>query len=156
MPMSTLQIGLMVLGGLLLLVMAAHAVWTARKNRPRQATPEEGATPGGSEAALGAGIEPGLDMAAFDVVNFPLPTPEKRPTMDALIDVIAPIALETPVSGDAALAAMPDSSGEMSSVAISATTPAMLKAATFLPCAAIRSANTVMSSCLAISAECTE
>jgi hypothetical protein len=107
MPMSTLQIGLMVLGALLLLAMAAHAVWTARKNRPRQAIPEEGAKPGGNEAALGAGIEPGLDMAAFDVVNFPLPTPEKRPTMDALIDVIAPIALETPVSGDAALAAMP-------------------------------------------------
>ncbi len=107
MPMSNLQIGLIVSGALLLLVMAAHAVWTARKNRPRQAIPEESAKPAGSEAALGGGIEPGLDMAAFDVVNFPLPTPEKRPTMDALIDVIAPIALETPVSGDAALAAMP-------------------------------------------------
>lgn len=107
MPMSTLQIGLMVLGGLLLLAMAAHALWTARKNRPRQATPEEGVKPASSEAVAGAGIEPGLDMAAFDVVNFPLPAPERRPSMDALIDVIAPISLETPVSGDAALVAMP-------------------------------------------------
>jgi hypothetical protein len=32
---------------------------------------------------------------------------EKKPSLDALIDVIAPIALENPVSGDAALVAMP-------------------------------------------------
>ena len=107
MPISTMQMGLVVLGGLLLLVMAVHAVWTARKNRPRQAIPEEGAKPASGEMPMGAGIEPGLDMAAFDVVNFPLPAQEKRPTMDALIDVIAPISLESQVSGDAALAAMP-------------------------------------------------
>jgi hypothetical protein len=37
----------------------------------------------------------------------PLAAPEKRPGLDALIDVIAPIALDGPASGDAALAAMP-------------------------------------------------
>ena len=37
----------------------------------------------------------------------PLPHPEKKPGLDALIDVIAPIALDGLVSGDAALAAMP-------------------------------------------------
>jgi hypothetical protein len=52
-------------------------------------------------------IEPGLDMAAFDVASFPLTAPERKLSLDALIDVIAPIALEGPVSGDAALAAMP-------------------------------------------------
>lgn len=37
----------------------------------------------------------------------PVPAPDRRPRMDALIDVIAPIALDQPVSGDAALAALP-------------------------------------------------
>jgi len=36
-----------------------------------------------------------------------LPQPEKRPALDALIDVIAAIEIDTPISGDAALAAMP-------------------------------------------------
>ncbi len=37
----------------------------------------------------------------------PLPAMERKPGLDALIDVLAPIAVEAAVSGDAALAAMP-------------------------------------------------
>lgn len=103
MSMSSLQIGLAVVGGLLLAAMVAHGAWMSRKNQPRQASPDEP----NAEPRLGGGIEPGLDAAAFDVASFPLPVLEKKPAMDALIDVIAPIALEGPVSGDAALAAMP-------------------------------------------------
>lgn len=36
-----------------------------------------------------------------------LPQPEKRPALDALIDVIAAVEIDSPISGDAALAAMP-------------------------------------------------
>ena len=36
-----------------------------------------------------------------------LPQPEKRPALDALIDVIAAVEIDAPISGDAALAAMP-------------------------------------------------
>ena len=36
-----------------------------------------------------------------------LPQPEKRPALDVLIDVIAAVEIDSPVSGDAALAAMP-------------------------------------------------
>ncbi|MDO8773430.1 MAG: cell division protein ZipA C-terminal FtsZ-binding domain-containing protein [Burkholderiaceae bacterium] len=101
--MSSLQIGLAIVGGLLLAAMVVHGAWTSRKNLPRQASPDEPNT----DPRLSAGIEPGLDAAAFDVASFPLPVLEKKPALDALIDVIAPIALEGPVSGDAALAAMP-------------------------------------------------
>jgi ZipA, C-terminal FtsZ-binding domain len=105
MQMSNLQIGLAALGGVWLLGMAVHALWSARKNQPRQATPREVTV---ADAAPGQpGTEPELDVAAFDVASFPLPSQEKRLAMDPLIDVIAPIALEGPVSGDAALAAMP-------------------------------------------------
>lgn len=107
MTMSNLQIGLAIVGALVLAAMAAHAAWMARKNQPRQATPMDADKGQGAELPADEGIEPGLDVAAFDVASFPLPMPEKRAAMDALIDVIAPIALEGVISGDAALAAMP-------------------------------------------------
>jgi FtsZ-interacting cell division protein ZipA len=43
-----------------------------------------------------------MESAASD-----LPQPEKRPALDVLIDVIAAVEIDSPVSGDAALAAMP-------------------------------------------------
>ncbi|BDU53052.1 MULTISPECIES: cell division protein ZipA C-terminal FtsZ-binding domain-containing protein [Limnohabitans] len=43
-----------------------------------------------------------MDSATAD-----LPQPEKRPALDALIDVIAAVEIDMPVSGDAALASMP-------------------------------------------------
>lgn len=107
MLMSNLQIGLAIVGALVLAAMAAHAAWTSRRNQPRQATSHDAIHGVNAESQVGAGIEPGLDVAAFDVASFPVPILEKRASMDALIDVIAPIALEGLVSGDAALAAMP-------------------------------------------------
>lgn len=101
--MSNLQIGLAVVGGLLLAAMLVHGAWTARKNLPRQASPDQPLI----EPHLGGPIEPRLDAAALDVASFPPPVLEKKPALDALIDVIAAIALDNPVSGDAALVAMP-------------------------------------------------
>lgn len=100
--MSQLQWGLIITGALVLLGVLVQNIWLARKNKPRQAEP----TQAGPEGAAGA-IEPTLDNPAFADAGFALPVPEKKPTLDALIDVIAPIALDGPVSGDAVLAAMP-------------------------------------------------
>jgi hypothetical protein len=97
--MSTLQIGLAVTGGLVLAAVVAHGAWTSRRNTPRQAQPEP--------AQVDPAIEPGLDDPEFEAGRLTLPLPEKKPLMDALIDVIAPISLDGPVSGDAALAALP-------------------------------------------------
>ncbi len=105
--MGNLQIGLAVVGGLVLAIMVGHSAWSTRQHRPRQAAPSgpEDSTQGQSPA--GSGIEPELDTAAFDLAHFSVGLPESRPILDALIDVIAPIALDGPVSGEAALAAMP-------------------------------------------------
>ena len=47
--------------------------------------------------------------APWDYAPSELPTLEKPPVLDALIDVMAPMELESPVSGDAALAVAPTS-----------------------------------------------
>jgi hypothetical protein len=83
----------------------AHSAWTSRKNAPRLAQPESVPAEGSPEPlAETERQDPGFDGP---LEPMPLPAPEKKLGLDALIDVIAPIALEGVVSGDAALAAMP-------------------------------------------------
>ncbi|MFO1278656.1 MAG: cell division protein FtsZ [Burkholderiaceae bacterium] len=103
--MSSLQISLAVAGGVVLAALVAHGAWVARRNAPKQAQPDTQPQPGAdSPAADDQRREPGFDGP---LEAMPLPHLEKRPGLDALIDVIAPIALDGLVSGDAALAAMP-------------------------------------------------
>jgi hypothetical protein len=103
MDMSNLQIGLAVGGLVLVAFIALQGAWTSRKNLPRQATKGDEQVP-----PLGD-TDPELDAAAFDVANFPLPVIDKKSSLDALIDSMAPLTPEGEVSGDAALAAMPAS-----------------------------------------------
>ena len=195
--MSTLQLGLAIVGGVVLAGVVAHSTWTSRKNKPRQAEPLPNNV--GNEVAIetatntvdyGQPKEPSFDTStAFDVTPEPtkfetsgsldpvsdiarsmmeeatahaqrvpdeaemariaqskaaeakaaaeraaqqaalhpvaspamkpavakvmetatadLPPPEKRPALDALIDVIAAVEIDTPISGEAALSAMP-------------------------------------------------
>jgi len=118
--MSTLQIGLAIAGGIVLVGVVAHSTWNSRRSKPRQAQP----LPDTDAALTGAPSEPRLDAdaplepvlhtsaeapsstsEALPPTDF-IPT-ERRPSLDALIDVIAPLELEAPVSGDAALQALP-------------------------------------------------
>ena len=108
--MSALQASLAIAGGLILGGVIAYNTWSARRSTPRQAEPEAPRAepmldnmrtpdPDGPVAAA----NPGFDTEAAMIA----PLIERRYVLDALIDVIAPIALETVVSGDAALAALP-------------------------------------------------
>lgn len=99
----SLQLGLLVLGVLVLLAMAAYYAWLARKNKPRQAEPVASRLP----ESLEGRIEPHLSDHPLDGDTFAAPAPEKKPALDLLIDAVAPIALEAPVSGEAVLAALP-------------------------------------------------
>jgi FtsZ-interacting cell division protein ZipA len=201
--MSTLQLGLAIVGGVVLAGVVAHSTWTSRKNKPRQAEPLPNeltteapapsldyaqakepsfdgspaydgtyeptlhATPVSASpkfettgsldpvsdiarsmmeeatahaqrvpdeaelariaeskaAAAKAAAERAAQQAASQPVKAPamtpavakvmetataeLPPPEKRPALDALIDVIAAVEIDTPISGEAALSAMP-------------------------------------------------
>lgn len=99
----SLQLGLLVLGVLVLLAMATYYAWLARKNKPRQAEPVASRLP----ESLEGRIEPHLSDHPLDGDTFAAPAPEKKPALDLLIDAVAPIALEAPVSGEAVLAALP-------------------------------------------------
>lgn len=100
--MSQLQWGLIITGAVVLLGILLQNIWLTRRNRPRQPEPTQPTI----DDLVGV-REPTLDANAFQDSGFALPVPEKKPTLDALIDVIAPITLDAPVSGDAVLAAMP-------------------------------------------------
>lgn len=100
-PLSSFTLGLAIIGGLLLAALVAWNTWTSRRNTPRQAQPPAAGT---AADPLAERSDPVFDN---DTDAVPLPTPERRPGLDALIDVIAPIVLEAPVSGEAAMAALP-------------------------------------------------
>lgn len=133
--MSQLQIWLAIAGGVVLIVLVAHNAWNNRKNQPRQADPlitdaEREALVGNMDTAgaltdptgLGEGrSEPGFDDRdeaippqdgsgpQAQALDARLQASVTRPTLllDALIDVIATMELDAPISGDAALAALP-------------------------------------------------
>lgn len=102
--MSNFQMGLAVAGGLVLAGVVGYNTWTSRKNAPRQAEMPQ-VEPGGLDA-----MEPRFTEAEVQERDMALPTPPKKPTLDALIDVIASLGLDPSnpaVSGDAAIAALP-------------------------------------------------
>ena len=113
--MNTLQVGLAVAGAIVLAAVIAHGAWTSRKSRPKQAVPDspreaaekiEPMLDGDAGLPIEPTLDPVSDSPAVDPFNC-LPTPRRETGLDALIDVIAPIAIESQVSGDAALAALP-------------------------------------------------
>ena len=131
--MSNLQIGLAIAGGLILAAVVAHGAWSARKNQPKLATVEDapvaGSQPLDIDFSTGERKEPSFStdldsdqsneqsdeqshgqahsadssLAALSRLT----AIDKKPLLDALIDVIVPIAVDSPVSGEAALNAMP-------------------------------------------------
>ena len=108
--MSTLQISLAIAGAAVLVVVVAHGAWTSRKNRPRQATQPvptigETTTDTSTDVDTLERQDPAFDGSLEALTT--LTSIEKKAALDGLIDVIAPIAIEGQVSGEAALSAMP-------------------------------------------------
>lgn len=132
--MSTLQLSLAIIGGLVLALIVAYNTWTTRRNAPKRALPPDPELDRTGEPALRQ--EPGFDTGLptgtpltpeefqeldrgreptahvvdpTEALQMPVPafSLERRPGLDPLIDVIAPLQAEHLVSGDAALAALP-------------------------------------------------
>lgn len=111
----SLTTALAILGGLILAGLVAHAAWQSRQAAPRRPQPVEPTAR--REPTLGDATTPAttvvatLPMGSADVPRdeaLQMPSLLKRHVrLDASIDAIAPIALESPVTGDAALVHMP-------------------------------------------------
>jgi len=116
----TLTAMLAILGGLVLAGVIGHGAWQARRAGPRKALPPSG-EPGLHEPSL----EPALDAAALDggaasvdeaavdggaADALPRAVARKPSArIDALIDAIANITLDAPISGEMALTHLPGS-----------------------------------------------
>ena len=116
--MSDLQLGLLVLGLLALGAVAAYNAWRTRQSLPktmreRPMGPRQEPRLDGEQAEHVEQAEGSDEVAAVEptLVADPLPVivPEKRLGLDDLIDSIAPLIIDSPVSGDALLAALPGS-----------------------------------------------
>jgi ZipA, C-terminal FtsZ-binding domain len=128
--MSNLLLGLSIAGGVVLAGVIAHGTWTARKSAPKLADAEDNAgakldstEPSGLSGLFSNDdkvepslyetskqtlpVEPEFDTEQFDAELAAIPVPEKKPSLDPLIDVLTAIDLDSAISGDAVLAAMP-------------------------------------------------
>ncbi len=108
--MNNLTIALACLGGVVLAGIVLHGAWQARKagpKRPEQAPvePREPVLDGGTSAER---VEPSSGMPEEPEAPLPMVLPRRASLrIDALIDAIATLTLEAPVSGDMVLAYQP-------------------------------------------------
>jgi hypothetical protein len=86
-----------------LVALAAHGWWSARRAVPRKA-----AGPIAAEPALQR-VEPTLGELSSASAVTPVPALRRGPRIDALIDAIATLAVESPVSAETVLAHLPAS-----------------------------------------------
>ncbi|HEY9068030.1 MAG TPA: cell division protein FtsZ [Burkholderiaceae bacterium] len=117
--MSSLMVALGSLGGLVLAGVIAHGAWQARKAGPKRAA-EPSARPEPREPVLGEMMIDALSaLPSAEQGDGPLlvepGAKERRQNkrvvlrLDALVDAIAPIAIEAPVSGEQVVAHLPAS-----------------------------------------------
>ena len=103
---------LAIVGGVILVVLVAYNAWTSRQNQPKQAEPlitaEELDALTNSEAAIDGVLPlPADAIGVYSHMAHEFPQPNQRGQLDPLIDVMASMELDAPVSGEAALAALP-------------------------------------------------
>ena len=119
-PDVSLMEGLLGVGAVVLVAVVAQGWWAARRASPRQAELARDARvePGGlAGAPAAAGAEAGQPPTSADasaeaaapLADLRPAPPRKTARLDPLIDAIATLALESPVTGDLALVHLPPS-----------------------------------------------
>jgi len=103
--MDSLTVALAALGGIVLAAVIAHGAWQARKAGPRRAAPDPNSPrPEPIEPVMGGSATHAAELPAGIETRAPKRTPQK---LDALIDAIAPLTVEAPLSGEMVLMHLP-------------------------------------------------
>jgi hypothetical protein len=103
----SLTVLLAIVGALVLLAVVVHGAWSARKATPRR--PEPVAEPPRVEPVLSRVDEPAGDAQAAVLPELKITPRKPSARLDPLIDAIAPITLDAPISGELALTHLPPS-----------------------------------------------
>jgi len=100
----TLTAALAIVAGLVLALVVAHGAWNARRANPRQAHPNPPI-----ERAEPTLVQPVVESALAPVMDAPadMASARRGPRIDALIDAIVPLRLESPISGEFVLSHAP-------------------------------------------------
>ena len=127
MAVTSLTLALSVVAGLVLVGVGVQGAWAARRAGPRRALPADSPmplaarvepslaleTPGDAAQTSGDALPPAeVPPEDMSVPSMPPVRPlaaRRNPKLDALIDALAPLALEAPVTGDMALMHLPHS-----------------------------------------------
>jgi len=107
----TLTQALLIVAAAVLAALLLHGWWTTRRASPKRPDPPADTLPGErTDPALG-GEPPPLDAVDTqpDMRAAERLAARRSPRLDALIDALAPLALDAPVTGDAVLAHLPSS-----------------------------------------------
>ena len=115
--MTSFQLALAVAGGLVLAGVVAHGAWTARRSEVKRVAAEGGPAPAAEPREPGferpptaAGDAPATGEAEpprIEPTLAPLAVKRSGARLDPLIDAIAALRLEAPVSGETAVAHLP-------------------------------------------------
>ena len=125
--MSSLQIALLVLGLVVLAALLAHGAWSARRAEVKRVAGErvhdpvapqepvlervaptlDGAPPAAGPLEPGFAAPPGGAPAAGERIEPVLGARRSLPRIDALIDAITTVRVESPVAGETAIAHLP-------------------------------------------------
>ena len=103
----TLMEALAMLGALVLAAVVAHGAWMARKASPKRA--DERTDASRREPVMAEYPQGDEAVADADPPELPLNLPRRIAQIDPLIDAIAPLTLDQPVSGELALMHLPRS-----------------------------------------------
>ena len=98
----TLTTALVLVAVLVLVALAGHGLWSTRRAQPRRAEAD-------GSAETPERVDPSLGSPEDGSATLPLPAPPRRggARIDALIDAIAALALESPASGEMLLVHLP-------------------------------------------------
>lgn len=101
----SLTVALAIFGAIVLAAVLAHGLWSARRATPKQALAPATPPPEPREPVF---VEPAFDQPAATAAA-PVAEARRRhsPRLDALIDAMVPLAVEQPISGEAALSHLP-------------------------------------------------